>query len=270
MKLDYTHVLENNVRNVKVFIKSFGTQQLSIEAEKAILANYRESIEYKNIDFKGYYDVIDGNIKKVNPIVTYNYKLSVNIPTTYTTGVGINEHIVTIGSKSISFISADVEGNVDFITARDNAILDEVKVDADILEIYDATDISINNGKIVAEKSLSSEIDDVKLNAINTVYGVDSILENETSTQGGNLVTISPVNKNIEIKEGFEAEFSLKTASVKDNELNGYTRDQVAEMKVLLFVDCIYEAVENKVKEMKLKETDFESKTEELSESIEF
>ena len=271
MKLARKEELYNNVRKVTVYIKSFGDRKFSPEEEKDVLLDFKPTISYRDIDFTGYYDKIDGKIKKINPTITYKYDLSVDIPTTYTTGSGIDEHIVTIGLNNISFTTSEIEGSDNFITVRNQAISDFVKADDTLLNVFEADDISVLSDKIIATKSLvDTEIEEIKINEINSSYGVNSITESQSSNQGGFLVTINVINKNVEIKEGLECEFSFATSRVLDSELYGHSKDTIAEAKVCLFADSIEKAIIDKVTECKLKLTNFEHKSEEELESEEF
>ena len=271
MKLARKENLYNNERTVTVYIKSFGSRNYSIEEEKDILDNYKPYFRYKDINFSGYYDKIDGEIRKINPTVTYTYNLSVDIPTTYTTGSGLDEHIVTIGINSISFTTSETENSDNFISVRNQAVLDFVKSDSKITKVFSADSISISDGKIKVTKSLvDEEVEQSDIDDINSSYGVSSVTSTQSSNQGGFPVSINVIDKKIEIKEGLECVFSFQTSRVLDSELHGQSKDVISEAKVTLFCDKVEEAIINKVRECKLKETKFEHKEEQELETEEF
>ena len=83
-----------------------------------------------------------------------------------------------------------------------------------------------------------------------------------TDDSDGDKVTLSLVNKVIDINKDFNASLSIETKTIKDSELGTHltTKDEVAEAKCWLFYDVIVNAVKDKVVAMKLKETDFEDK----------
>ena len=148
MKLDCKLNLENNIRSIDIFVSSLGTSVLTQDEEEAILSNYNEKIQYKDLTFEGYYK------KNANKIV-------------------------------------------------------------------EATDSS-----------------------------------------DGDKVTLNLINKVIEINKDLKVNFTIETKSVKDNEIGTHlnTKDEVAEAKCWLFYKIVSNAIINKVKEMKRKETDFEDK----------
>lgn len=148
MKLDCKLNLENNIRSIDIFVSSLGTSVLTQDEEEAILSNYNEKIQYKDLKFEGYYK------KESNKIV-------------------------------------------------------------------EATDSS-----------------------------------------DGDKVTLNLINKVIEINKDLKVNFTIETKSVKDNEIGTHltTKDEVAEAKCWLFYKIVSNAIINKVKEMKRKETDFEDK----------
>ena len=271
MKLARKEKLEDNNYSVTVYIKSFGDSTYSIEKEKEILKNYNPKLEMKDLKFSGYYDKIDDEVKRINPVVTYKYDLLVNIPTSYTTGSGIDEHIVTIGNNSISFTTSEVENSDNFILARNSAIVDYAKSDSNLTNVFPTDSIVIKDGKLTASKSLiDTTIGQTTIDNINVSYGVDSVKESQSSSQGGFLVTLNVVNKSVDIKEGLECTFNFPTSRVLASELYGQTADTIAIAKVLLYADTVEKAIIDKVKECKLKETKFENHSEEELETEEF
>ena len=146
MVLDCKVDFKNNVRSIEVYVKSLGTSTLTEDEENAILENYSEKIQYKNLTFEGYY-------KK-------------------------------------------------------------------------------DSNKIVKA----------------------------TNDSDGDKVTLSLINKVIDVNKDFNASLTIETKTIKDSELGTHltTKDEVAEAKCWLFYDIIVNAVKDKVVAMKSKETDFE------------
>lgn len=83
-----------------------------------------------------------------------------------------------------------------------------------------------------------------------------------TSDSDGDKITLSLVNKVIDINKDFNTSLMIETKTIKDSELGTHltTKDEVAEAKCWLFYDVIVDAVKDKVTAMKSKETDFEDK----------
>ena len=92
-----------------------------------------------------------------------------------------------------------------------------------------------------------------------------------TNDSDGDKITLSLINKVIDVNKDFNATLSIETKTIKDSELGTHltTKDEVAEAKCWLFYDIIVNAVKDKVVAMKSKETDFED-NEVLRESEEF
>jgi len=149
MKLGYLPAMADNVRKMKVFVKSIGSSSLTEIEEQAILDNYKPTLTYKDLVFSGKYKV-------------------------------------------------DVDGNV----------------------IADPTT--------------------------------------------GELVTLSLINKVIEINKDFVAEFTIATKDVKASELGVIfaLADKLAEAKCILFRDVVTKAVQDIVTAIKTKEDDFEKENE--------
>ena len=55
MKLKFKNNLEDNVRSVKITVSSMGSKTLTIEQEKELIADYNPILEYRYLDFKGYF-----------------------------------------------------------------------------------------------------------------------------------------------------------------------------------------------------------------------
>ena len=55
---------KNNVRSIEVYVKSLGTSTLTEDEENAILENYSEKIQYKDLTFEGYYKKDSNKIVK--------------------------------------------------------------------------------------------------------------------------------------------------------------------------------------------------------------
>lgn len=259
MKLSYNTKHDDNKYEIDVFIKSFGTNLLTPEEEKNILSNYNRVIQYKNINFSGYYKIdVNKDPIKVDVIEKNNAKLDILIPTNYGSGSSVGEITVTIGTKVITVTPTETSGTSEYTTEINNAVFENIKNDTNILAIYESSDLSLNNGHIIANKELET-IDNTKINAINSELG--NVVEIITTTiQNGIKVTLNLINKKLLINDEFKAHAEITLKDIKDSEIpSGYTNDQIAEMKMILFKDKIYEAVMNEVKDMKDRETDFEN-----------
>ena len=270
MKLAYERNLFNNEYSMKVYIKSFGTQKLTPEEEVNILENYNKILRYRDIDFTGYFKKDgSGNIISATTTVTYIAKLNVEVPTNITTGTGVDEYIAKIGNKEVSITSSSSTPSEDVIK---NSVLEAIKTDSIVLDIFEASDIKLEGSKIVAEKSSNEVYDNSKIQAINDLLGNESVKVDENSSTDGIRVTLGLVDKKLVIKEGFEAYAEIRVSQIKDSEVSdGYSKEQIAEMKMLLFRNKIYEEVKKQVEKMKEMTTDYEdTDIEENNESEEF
>jgi hypothetical protein len=63
MKLGYLPNMSNNVRTMKVFVKSIGSSTLTPEQEQAIIDDYAPTLQYKDLTFSGKFNVdTNGNV----------------------------------------------------------------------------------------------------------------------------------------------------------------------------------------------------------------
>lgn len=99
-------------------------------------------------------------------------------------------------------------------------------------------------------------------------FNIDSDGNVISDEVGGELVTISLVNKEIEINKDFVATFSIASKSVLDSEIGTIlnSKDKVAEAKCVLFKNVITKAVQDMIVAIKAKENGFETE----GESVEF
>jgi hypothetical protein len=95
-------------------------------------------------------------------------------------------------------------------------------------------------------------------------YKVDAQGDVVADASAGETVTLSLINKVIEINKDFVAEFTIATKDVKASELGTIfaTADKLAEAKCILFRDVVTKAVEDIVTAIKAKEDDFEKENE--------
>ena len=63
MKLGYIPAMSNNVRTMKVYVKSLGSLTLTPEAEQSIIDDYAPTLQYKDLTFTGKFNVdVNGNV----------------------------------------------------------------------------------------------------------------------------------------------------------------------------------------------------------------
>lgn len=60
MKLGYIPSMENNVRTMKVYVKSLGSSTLTEVQEQSIISDYAPTLQYKDLTFSGKFNV-DGS-----------------------------------------------------------------------------------------------------------------------------------------------------------------------------------------------------------------
>lgn len=60
MKLGYIPAMDNNVRTMKVYVKSLGSSTLTEAQESSILSDYAPTLQYKDLTFSGKFNV-DGS-----------------------------------------------------------------------------------------------------------------------------------------------------------------------------------------------------------------
>lgn len=65
MKLDTKRGIEQNVFSTVVAFKEFGSQNLTPSQEEAMLADHPVILEYKKLDFKGKFKVVNGEVFEV-------------------------------------------------------------------------------------------------------------------------------------------------------------------------------------------------------------
>lgn len=255
MKLTYIPVHENNKYSIDVLVKTMGSTTLTEEEEKEILANYNKEIRYRDLQFVGYYDINEaGNVEKIE--ATTKAKLNIVIPTNNTDVSG--EVTIVIGEKTINVSTSEIKDSPEYIAEVNNGVLEALKLDSNILRIYSASDLSLVDGKIVAEKDLD-RLSDTLVENINQYFGGEVLTTTKNAITTGVKVTLELRDKKLLIDENFKAHYEIELKEIKSYEVPvGYTADNIAEMKTLCFKDVIYEAVSKIVKEMKKETTDFE------------
>lgn len=261
MRLGYKPNLIDNVRTMEVYVKSMGSSKLTPEEEKELLEDYSPVLEYKNLNFKGYYKMEGNNVVKANVIVTYKNKLNIEIPTIQDGSNG-NESIVTIGTKTFTITTVKAKGDSGFEDEVKDELLKEIKADSDIVKVFNSSLISRTGNVINAVVETDIDVKE-KVEAINAIYGEIATVE-EVSTQEGDLVTLEIINAKLPINEKFSAKFMFETKKVRDDELGTIldTKDKIAEAKTLLFRDVITETVQEIVGGLKKIDNEFEEESE--------
>jgi hypothetical protein len=63
MKLGYIPSMDNNVRTMKIYVKSLGSLTLTPELEQSILSDYAPTLQYKDLTFSGKFNIdAKGNV----------------------------------------------------------------------------------------------------------------------------------------------------------------------------------------------------------------
>lgn len=143
MKLKFKNDLEDNVRSVKITVSSMGSKTLTIEQEKELIADYSPVLEYRNLDFKGYFkmdnlDVVEAtddsdgelvSLSLTNKIVkvdeNFAVELSIATDSIKTSEVGsiLNTKDKVAEAKILLFskvIEKEVKDTVTALKAKDN------------------------------------------------------------------------------------------------------------------------------------------------------
>ena len=101
-------------------------------------------------------------------------------------------------------------------------------------------------------------------------YKLDSNNNVIKDNVSGEDVTLSKVNKVIEIKDNMECDFTISTSQVKDSDIEGKsilnTKDKYAEAMCYLFTDVVTDKIKTIITGIKAKENDFEKEDRESEE----
>jgi hypothetical protein len=81
LNLKYNKDIKNNVFICDVIFDSYGTPLLTPEVEKSYVESFVPTIQYKDLSFKRYFNVVNNNVVEDKGTVNYINTLSINIPT---------------------------------------------------------------------------------------------------------------------------------------------------------------------------------------------
>ena len=264
MRLLYEPSFYDNVRSMTIKVESLGTSALDVESEQDILDDYMPMVEFKDMDFKGYFNVDSSkNAIQVYPKEKYTLTMNLTIPTNYVDNSD-GTISVTVGTKTIT-----TNAMISEIDKINNAVLDDIKSNDKVLALFNADDITLSNGSISATKDSYIKTNTEAIAEVNNIYG--TILSQSISTEGeGDLVTLSIVNKKIKVDKNFEAKFTIATKDIRNSELGKFltTKDLVAESKCILFKNVVTNYVMKVIKDIKDKENDFEKLDPNVSEEF--
>jgi hypothetical protein len=167
MNFDKIPNIDAGTFSMEIKFKSYGNMVLTDIEEKAILDDMPVSLQYKNINFSGKFNVVNGDVVEVND--TYTSSLVLTLPTTVTANpVSSGIANVTIGTKNIQVNVANTTTGVATANEIQTAILNTITSDTNILALYSVSDILASGGNIVASKTSTSDLTS-KSNAINAI-----------------------------------------------------------------------------------------------------
>lgn len=266
MKLDYSKDINNNKVIVVVSFKEYGTALLSATDEENLILNWNPMIEYKDLNFKRYIKVVDNEPVEDKGITNYTNTLSITLPTSVVASpVNAGNKNVIIGTKTISVSIADTSTGVATQTEIENAILNAVKADTTILALYSASDISVSSGKIIASKSVTDD-PSALVSAINTVFGVNSVVTSSATTYTGVQVGFTPINLPFVVDKTLSLKFEIDVTTVTNNLLSPTLPNVELYGQALgeVFRVVIRDVVKSKLEELRSRNNKFEGDTEEI------
>jgi hypothetical protein len=263
MKLQYDKQIDNNILTSIVMFKEYGTPLLTPEMEKSYVKDYSPKFEYKDLQFKRYMKVVNGDVVEDKGVTNYTNNLSIVLPTNVIANpVTAGTANVTIGSKVIAITIADVTNGIATSNEIESAILNSVKTDASILALFSASDISVIGGHVVGTKVVTTDSTSL-VSTINTVFGVGSVVMTNTTTYTGVQVEFVLNNKVVVIDETLAEKISFNVSDVLNSELNSVltTKELVTQCKCELYRVVIKDAVKSKLEELRLKVNNFSGET---------
>lgn len=260
MDLNYDKQILNNVVTSIVMFKSYGTGVLSIEEEKSLVKNWNPTISYKDLTFKRYIKMFGNKPVEDKGVTNYTNTLSIALPTNVIANpVTAGTANVTIGSKVISVTVADTVNGIATALEIESAILNAVKTDASILALYSASDISVVGGHVVGIKVVTTDSTSL-VQAINTVFGVGSVVMTNTTTHTGVLVELKLKNKVFVPDETLAEKFEIDANSIDTSLFNNVLLNKYmySEAMAEVYRLTIKEAVEDKMEELRATINTFE------------
>jgi hypothetical protein len=263
LNLKYNKDIKNNVFICDVIFDSYGTPLLTPEVEKSYVESFVPTIQYKDLSFKRYFNVVNNNVVEDKGTVNYINTLSINIPTSVIANpVTAGSANITIGTKTISIAIANTTTGVATSSEIENGVINAVKSDTSILALYSASDVGISNGKIVASKTVTTDPSTL-VQAINTVWGSNSVTTSNLTTYTGALVQLTLNNRLVPIDNTLSISFSIDKNTIQDSAVNNIlsTKELVCEAMVLCYQLTIDNAVKSALADMRSKVNNFEGQT---------
>lgn len=265
MNLKYNKDIKNNVFICDVIFDSYGTPLLTPEVEKSYIESFVPTIQYKDLSFKRYFNVVNNNVIEDKGTINYINTLSINVPTSVIANpVTTGSANITIGSKTVNVVISNVTTGVATSSEIENAVINAVKSDASILALYSASDIGLSNGKIVASKTVTTDPSTL-VQSINTVWGSNSVTTSNLTTYTGALIQLTLNNRLVPIDSTLSISFSIDKNTIQDSAINNIlsSKELVCEAMVLCFQLTIDDAVKSALLDMRSKVNNFEGQTTE-------
>ena len=150
---------------------------------------------------------------------------------------------------------------LDKIKVGSLGIGDSIKYISNGNELPDGVALQMENNTLV-NMELNKDKSALELSIVNTMLeDEESVISNLNKDQLTKLIRdLKDLYKQM-FQKGFNTHAEISLSQIKDSEITDkvkYTKDMVAEMKMLCFKDSIYEAVKSEVEDMKSRETKFE------------
>jgi len=260
MKLAYDKKIDNNVLTSIVMFNQYGTPLLTPEMEKTYVKDYSPKIEYKDLEFKRYMKIVAGDVVEDKGIINYTNTLSIILPTSVIASpVNAGTANVTIGTKVIAITIADITNGIATASEISTAILNDIKADTSILALYSASDISVVGGKVVGTKVLTTD-SSILVSAINSVYGIGSVISTNTTIYTGVQVEFVLNNKVVMIDETLTVTFTVDINSILTSQLSSIlnTVELYAQAMCECFRVVIKDAIKFELEKLRLKVNNFE------------
>lgn len=260
MDLNYDKQILNNIVTSIVMFKAYGTGVLSAEEEKNLVKNWNPLISYKDLTFKRYIKVVNNKPVEDIGVTNYTNTLSIVLPTSVIANpVTSGSANVTIGSKVITVPVADTVNGIASASEIETAVLNAVKTDSSIIDLYSVSDISVASGNVVGSKTVTTD-STLLIQAINAVFGINSVVMTSTTTHTGVLVELKLKNKIFVPDETLAEKFEIDANSIDSSLFNSVLPNKYmySEAMAEVYRLTIKEAVEDKMEELRATINTFE------------
>lgn len=260
MDLNYDKQILNNVITSIVMFKSYGTGLLTPEDEKNLVKNWNPVISYRDLTFKKYIKMVGNKPVEDKGVTNYTNTLSIALPISVIANpVTSGSANVTIGSKVVIITIADVVTGIATSTEIETAILNAVKTDSSILALYSVSDISIVGGHVVGVKTVTTDSTSL-VQAINTIFGANSVVMTNTTTHTGVLVELKLKNKTFIPDEALSEKFEIDANAIDTSLFNStlINKYMYGEAMAEVYRLTIKEAIEDKMEELRATINTFE------------